>query len=386
MLGQNYLYGLQSAEQSNPLAIGMNALRNSSNAGMSLLNLLNAPTHFSDIHQRYGDIHQSSLANILGQQEKNQYFPQTMKDKHNLIQSQITRNSLPSSGLWQIVNTPSGIMRVNKSTGQAQPVQNNGQTIQPLVNRGLSISGDGQGGYTITQGGLQPLNNTNVNKNGIQVMPTGANTSRSLAGSVQYDPKTNKYISTLTSQNTSKNQRAIQGMNRAVIQLDQLSKNLAPLQGLEGKLDLYGGMINNLLPESLRYKQEAVSPEMKATGDTLLNTIPESMISAFNLNPTDFSIKGMQDALRPKTGETKNQYENRINTIKNDMYSFINKYKNSLRGGINISPSSVSNASPKNQTLPSKVNKVRIKAPNGKYYMIAPKDVDAYIASGGVRA
>jgi len=197
MLGQAYLSGQLGGERANPLTVGMNALQNSANAGMSLIKLLQDPTRFNNqqdqekaitaaqllknqyMPQHFNDQHQTSLANLLGRQIQNQYAPQLLSAQAK--QAQFKANNpdlyvpqslaetlriaqqhpeLIQSNNQSMNQAPKGSLGANQAPQNSQP-----QSLDDYVNNYVAQQASGVKGSTTPLSSPNPLVNAFLQKN-----------------------------------------------------------------------------------------------------------------------------------------------------------------------------------------------------------------------------
>jgi len=126
------------------------------------------------------------------------------------------------------------------------------------------------------------------------------------AGGTYTNPETGEQISTPTNATTSKNQAAIQALQRAAPQITTIANTLPQFQGAAGKSKLVLGTAGNF------FGGNSQAPEDYAKGTQAISLGAESLIRGMGLNPTDESLNTMKSAMRPVLGETKDQYNARL--------------------------------------------------------------------------
>lgn len=150
------------------------------------------------------------------------------------------------------------------------------------------------------QGGTVPVNTPGWEKD------TKFGSTRMGAGGTYIDPQTGKTISTPTNSTTSRNQSSIQALQRVTPLIEDLSKNISQFQTVGQKGNLALQTAGNLLGGNYTL------PNQKAEALQDLALAPESLLKAYQLNVTDQSLKTMENAIKPITGETTKGYQGRL--------------------------------------------------------------------------
>ena len=150
------------------------------------------------------------------------------------------------------------------------------------------------------QGGAVPVNTPGWEKD------TKFGSTRMGAGGTYTDPETGQTISTPTNSTTSRNQSAIQALQRVTPLIKDLSKNISQFQTAGQKGNLAVQTVGNLFGGNYPL------PNQKAEAEQDLALAPESLLKAYQLNVTDQSLNTMKDAIKPIIGETQKGYESRL--------------------------------------------------------------------------
>lgn len=162
---------------------------------------------------------------------------------------------------------------------------------------------------------------------------------RSGAGGTYYNPFTGQTTTTDTSSNTTLDQRTVAAIQRVQPLINSLSNNLAPFQSAEGvgKLNFARGM-NYLFPDAFNSLAPNLAqlPSMNAAGEQALQTAPESLLRAFGLPVTNESLTRMEYAVKPRFGETKQQYQQRLTNTMAELQQNAMQSNQRLKYGMNV--------------------------------------------------
>lgn len=163
------------------------------------------------------------------------------------------------------------------------------------------------------------------------------------AGTTYYDPDSGQWKSAPTSSVATRNQIATQSMGRLEPILNRLPGEAAPFLSLKGDAEYIaqkaGGYVSPGLTNYLTnkgYNQDLVTKHAAYQSD--LNTLPESLVKLWGINPTDYTLSAMKTVVEPEAGESPTQYKQRIVTKLNELKSEeLASAQQALQGGIPVS-------------------------------------------------
>lgn len=125
-------------------------------------------------------------------------------------------------------------------------------------------------------------------------------------------------ISVPTQETVSAGQKSINAVQRVTPQLEKLADLAAPFLSGGGMLKMeLGRGINYLTPNlSQNFPNISKLPTQYAKFLSVLKSVPEALVKAYGLNPTNETIDRMEQVVIPYQGEKKEQYKARIlNTL-----------------------------------------------------------------------
>lgn len=196
----------------------------------------------------------------------------------------------------------------------------------PLPRTGTSLTVDpATGQISFTQGQQLPVLNPGLVKD-----PTKG-PSRGGQGGTYVDPKTGKVISTDTNRQTSLDQQAIGAIERAKPQIEELANTLPQFQtaAMKAKTGMEG-LSNNYLGTNFEL------PSTAARGKALLQSTPEALIKAYQLNSTDEMAKMVRAIIEPIPGESAYFYKQRVYKSLGDLKLFEGQSKARLANGTTV--------------------------------------------------
>jgi hypothetical protein len=155
---------------------------------------------------------------------------------------------------------------------------------------------------------------------------------RSGAGGTYTDPQTGQIISTPTNANTTQNQRTIMAVERVTPLIKEIAKKLGKFQTIHGKGKLGIQMLGNL------FGGNNPLPNEYAEGQEALKLAPESLLKAYGLNPTNESLARMEDALKPRFGESDPGVENRLLKTLKEIAKNSAQAQQAQASGYNVTP------------------------------------------------
>lgn len=154
---------------------------------------------------------------------------------------------------------------------------------------------------------------------------------KSGAGGTYTDPTTGQQFTTDTSKNTSLDQQTIGAIQRVQPLLKDLTDNLSPFQTLSGQGKLQSEKLGNYL-----FGMNNKAPSMYATGQSALQTAPESLLKAWGLNVTNESQEAMRKSVQPIFGESAQGYTQRVLHTLMQLQENQRQAKNRLKSGTNL--------------------------------------------------
>lgn len=155
-----------------------------------------------------------------------------------------------------------------------------------------------------------------------------ARTSRS-AGTTQIDPFTGEAISYGTTPMVTSDQTAIAAVDRVMPQLNNLIDKLPQFQSGWKNLKTHAeGLSNRWL--GTQYP----APSERAEGLAQLASVPESLLKAYGLRPSEYALKVMRETVAPHTGESPEGYRQRILGKLAELQEYKAQSTNRLRDGI----------------------------------------------------
>lgn len=306
----------------------------------------------------------------------------------------------------QIVATKNGFVRINKMTGQMQPVlDDNGNPVMPKQRSGITITnpdgtitqigGDGaQVGASQPQQqaapslgsalGQQPVQQVTSNQqvapgvmaqssapqgginysslsnhlNGSEQQdaqsqsagnvvqsPLSSSSNRSGGGRIYQDVGTGKAVQIATKPTTGKFQQAIAGETILDPLLKQIFDYASPHLGLGHFAERELGKLDPTASQAKYYT--AMNTLIPQVGDVLTKT--------YGLNPTTESFKTMVASVKPKPWDTRSSYARRVaSTVANGIIRS-NAYKKYLKGGISLDPSNANDIKNLNEAFSDKI-------------------------------
>lgn len=330
----SYLLGVRGGQAANPFNILSNSIQSGANAGNALMKLLYGP-------QMYQDQHAANNA------------------RNDLMRSHIQAllNPQPQSSDYQVVPTQTGYMRVNRLTGEAVPLKDNGQSLMPNKS-GMAINSLPGGGFSITTGGAIPTQNGAkaqydasgqpiASQDGLQLTPASPHSRFSTGGSTVYDPQTGGFVSTPTAQNAGKMQQNAINESPALSSLYRSTQDIVP----------YVGLANTKIPNYLASLIGMESPgydKYRAATTTGLPHVADNLLAINGLNKTNELYKSMLDSVEPKWDDNSHIYTRRIATTIAEALIRQKKYNQIMKYGIplnNDNPSEIAKDAAKRKQL-----------------------------------
>lgn len=327
MLGQAYLLGQLGGQRANPLAVGMNALKNSANAGMSLVKLLQAPTQFNDQHQ-------TALANLFGKQIQNQYAPQGYQDKHDLINAQIQHYMQPANTPINQVNTLyNAYMKETDPQKKAvyQQMLNKLTTHSSLFgNNNIPMTITGPNGEKIIVGGSGSQPQGIGNSNLAAQLQSDSNNLNSIAKGPSYSPSTgqvsmsvnpgNRYgqgrvyntgnntgVASLTPTQETYDQASLTGLEKASPYFKDAAKGYAPLATYWGRAKLNAERLFNQMGANFQEPSEVANAKV-----SLLNGVEGITRAILGRSPPQELLLNTLEKNKMQPGESAEGYAWRL--------------------------------------------------------------------------
>lgn len=153
---------------------------------------------------------------------------------------------------------------------------------------------------------------------------------KSGAGGTYTDPTTGQQFTTDTTKNITTDQQAIAAIDRVKPLLNSVGDNLAPFQTLAGQGQLRTGQLANL------FGANSATANQYAKGQADLKMASESLLKGWGLNVTNESLETMQEAVKPRWGESPQGYKNRIATTLTQLQENQRQAAGRLKGGTNL--------------------------------------------------
>lgn len=197
------------------------------------------------------------------------------------------------------------------------------------VSQGVQFESMPGGGFSINMGGQTVPGAYGTNR---MIRDPRFGTQKSGAGgtyAIQNPDGTITYTSSPTGQMTTRLQKGIIGAQQVEPYLKDVLENLPQFQTASGQIKLKAAQLGNFLGIS-----DFDLPSKYAAGRAALLMAPESLLSAFNLNPTVEAIKQLQDAINPIPGESAQGYARRIARTLNQIKEKQLEQQQILTGGI----------------------------------------------------
>ena len=228
----------------------------------------------------------------------------------------------------QVVQTPKGYVRIDKTTGRSIPITDTqGNPVMPVQRQGLSISQTPGGGFTVTQGGIMP-SGTNAQGTTGAVRLLGGN-NRSTSGATYMNPNTGDAASIPTSKLASMLQQSLTGETIGDPSLRRIYQEIAPVLG-------GGGMVSRLTSPIARMLG-VNTPQYDAYQSATQSGIPQvadQLLKTYGLTAGEGNRLSIVHALQPNATDTAQSYRKRMgDTIAGMMYRS-GAYKKYLKGGI----------------------------------------------------
>jgi hypothetical protein len=141
----------------------------------------------------------------------------------------------------------------------------------------------------------------------------------------------NTEVSIPTGSTVTDIQSSINAVKRVTPKIERLADEAADFMTIKGNAKLFGQRIGNLF-ESKQFGGEL--PSKYANFKANLKTVPESLVKAYGLNPTNETLDRMQGVVEPYIGETKDGYKNRVlNELENIKKEQVGVGSEQLRAG-----------------------------------------------------
>jgi hypothetical protein len=192
-------------------------------------------------------------------------------------------------------------------------------------------------------------------------------TQRSGAGGTYNQPDTGQSVSTNTTQQASRDQRAVAGINNALGYTANAAQKLAPYQTLGGQANLGASKFGNW---ALGHNNPEPSDYASGRADLMSST--EGLVNAFGLNSTGENVNKVQAIIEPQAGESQAGYLNRIHDELTQLKAQQDRATGRLRTGTDIS------VSPED----ANAGRVRVISPEGKSGTISAANLQEALKKG----
>lgn len=313
---------------------------------------------------------QRKLLSNQSQRMENQYLPDTLKAKNALRQAQ-TQQSMAQTNAYPLLNklrrarlenllTPQPSSPMAKALQDLQQIETtsgpNSQAaqaqrgyIQKLqsTSRGFSVSSQPGGGFTITQGGLEPVayNNqgqplgSNSQPNALlggdlgNVVPSPASphSRYSTGGMTLIDPTNGYAVSTPTRSTAGKLQQGIIADTVASPMIRKVYNDIAPLLGPGGRATQgaqWGERLLGMNTDKLDRYQSATQTEIPQNADQLLKSM--------GLNATEGNRRALQGSMTVNLLDTPHSYARRVADTLSGLMMRGKAYRQFLKKGISL--------------------------------------------------
>lgn len=164
-------------------------------------------------------------------------------------------------------------------------------------------------------------------------------TTRGGAGGTYVNPMTGQVVSSDTGTQASRDQRAIAGTDNVKQYVDTITATLPKYQTLGAQSDLWKQKLSNFALGT-NYK----GPTEQALGDAAIKASAEGFLNTFQLNATEGNVNTAMDILRPRFGESGDNYKNRVNTQLDDFVKQQKRAESRLAGGTSVGQTDASPA------------------------------------------
>ena len=229
----DYMYQYQNMDDKHDLAQQQNlaqALANQKAQQLSQFNVPMAQANLQLAQERPGYM-----------KAQTGYLNEQMQEYPDLMKAKLATALKPSIQDFQLVNTPHGLVRVDKRTGQMDPVlDSTGKPVYQLQKNGFSLTQNPQGGFTITQGGMMPAGQQSPGtmqvdgQGNIVASPASPHSKYSTGGTTLTDTSTGQSVSVPTKEETAKLQNQVIGAKVAIPELVNTFHQIAPMLGSSG--------------------------------------------------------------------------------------------------------------------------------------------------------
>lgn len=179
-----------------------------------------------------------------------------------------------------------------------------------MGSQGLQISSTPGGGFTITQGGLQPIDTVGgQQQDGLIKSPISSSSTRSNAGAVLYDPKTGEETMVPTGKFVDTGQAALAAAPIVSSNLKLSFKKLSPFLGMNKRPELWSQQAKQFFGNE--------TPALDKYQSVLRGMLPmtaDQMIAEMKLRPTNAQVEMVSNAIIPRRDDTKYSYGRRISS------------------------------------------------------------------------
>lgn len=205
-------------------------------------------------------------------------------------------------------------------------------TKQKSIRNRLSMSQDGSGNWTITEGGAEPVQTgiSGNDKDGLQVSPGSHHSRYSTGGETVYDPKTGHFVSVPTTTNANTIQAGSIAENFAPGGLYMAARDVLPYVGLSAK-------------KGVQYARQVLggseSPKFDRYEAAIKTAIPhtaDNMLAILGLRKTGELYAQMLTTLEPKFYDSKGSFTRKTATVLAEGLIRQKKYNNIMKLGITL--------------------------------------------------
>lgn len=305
---------------------------------------------------------QQASATRRQQQRQAQLFPlkqQELEAQVNLLKQKgvaLQRPQVQSPMGKALADYQQVVTQYGASSPQAQNLKNYIQKLQ-AVRQGLSVTGTPQGGFTITEGGLQPppapsLGGTPVQPGvqrglpgpgqpgiqppvggvapgGIMRLPSAPQTRYGTGGTTLYDPKTKQAISVPTQTVTATMQQALIAGSILTPSLKNIYQDVAPLVGLVNMKDRALAQIKRA-----RGEETPILDKYEAGLKTATPQTADLLLKEMTLRQTEKNRIDLQKSMSPGPNATKYSLAMRMATTLAGIAIRDSTYSQFMKGGI----------------------------------------------------